>query len=48
MTRIRTISLLAVALVGLSACGMSESMDGDSDQGVFQITHTTKGTLYWE
>ena len=49
MTRLRTFSLLSIALVGLSACGMSEmNMDSDSDEGIFLITHTTKGTLYWE
>jgi hypothetical protein len=49
MTRLRTLSLLSIALVGLTACGMAEgAMDSDSDEGVFLITHTTKGTLYWE
>lgn len=48
MTRIRTFSLLTVALLGLSACGMSEAIDADSSEGIFLITHTTKGTLYWE
>ena len=49
MTRLRTFSLLSIALVGLTACGVGEaSMDSDSDEGVFTITHTTKGTLYWE
>jgi len=46
---IQTPALLSIALVGLTACGVGEaSMDSDSDEGVFTITHTTKGTLYWE
>ena len=48
MTRIRTLSLIALATLTLSACGMGESMDADSDEGVFAITHTTKGTVYWQ
>lgn len=49
MTRICSFSLLTVALVALSACGSSEaSMDSDSSAGISMITHTTKGTLYWE
>ncbi len=48
MTRMRTISLLTVALVALSACSIGENLDADSPDGIFTITHTTKGTLYWE
>lgn len=47
MNRLRLIALMSIAVVGLSAC-MSEGVDGDSDDGVFQITHTTKGTVYWQ
>lgn len=46
MTRIRNFTLIAFASVGLAACGMSEGVDQDSDEGVFMITHTTKGTVY--
>ena len=46
MTHIRTLSLIAIAALTLSACGMSEGIDADSDEGVFTITHTTKGTVY--
>ncbi|MCF2870559.1 hypothetical protein L0664_05735 [Octadecabacter sp. G9-8] len=48
MTRIRNFALIAFATVGLTACGMSEGIDADSDDGVFTITHTTKGTVYWQ
>ena len=44
----RTLSLIAIAALTLSACGMSEGIDADSDEGVFTITHTTKGTVYWQ
>lgn len=46
MTRLRLIALLSVATLTLSAC-MSEN-DTDSREGLVSITHTTKGTLYWE
>lgn len=48
MTRIRSLALLAAAAFTLTACGMSEGIDADSTAGIYQITHTTKGTLYWE
>lgn len=48
MAHIRKISLLTVALVGLSACMSERSMDRDSGGEYVTITHTTKGTLYWE
>ncbi|MDC1380234.1 hypothetical protein N8388_06240 [Octadecabacter sp.] len=48
MTRIRTLSLIAIAALTLSACGMLEGIDADADEGVFTITHTTKGTVYWQ
>ena len=48
MTRARLIALLTIATVGLSACGVSEGIDADSKDGMVLITHTTKGTLYWE
>jgi ABC-type glycerol-3-phosphate transport system substrate-binding protein len=48
MTHIRTLSLIAIAALTLSACGMSEGIDADSDEDVFTITHTTKGTVYWQ
>jgi hypothetical protein len=35
MTHIRTLSLIAIAALTLSACGMSEGIDADSDEGVF-------------
>ena len=44
MTKLRNFSLLSIALIGLTACGMAS----DSGDEVFLITHTTKGTLYWE
>jgi len=47
MTHIRKIAILTVALVSLSGC-LSEGIDQDSTEGVYTITHTTKGTLYWE
>lgn len=47
MTRIRTASLMMIALVGLSAC-MSEGIDSDSSEGIIMITHTTAGSVYWE
>ena len=47
MTRIRTMTILAITVMSLTAC-MSEGIDNDSDEGIFTITHTTKGTLYWE
>ncbi len=45
MKNIVRISLLTVALVSLGAC-MSGGSNSNSD--TFTITHTTKGTLYWE
>jgi len=47
MTRIRTLSFILIAFTGLSAC-MSEGIDADSDEGIYTITHTTKGTVYWQ
>jgi len=48
MTRLRTFALLSITTVALTACGMSEGIDADSADGVFAITHTTKGTVYWQ
>lgn len=47
MTHTLKFALLTAALVSLSAC-MSEGIDNDSDEGVFTITHTTRGTVYWQ
>lgn len=47
MSRFIKFAFLAVTVASLSAC-MSEGIDRDSDDGIFTITHTTKGTLYWE
>jgi len=47
MTRFRTLALMTLASVALSAC-MGEGIDADSTDGLITITHTTKGTLYWE
>ena len=48
MTRLRSFALLSATAFALTACGMSESIDSDSPDGIFTITHTTKGSLYWE
>jgi hypothetical protein len=47
MTGLRTAVLFMIASVGLTDC-MSEGIDGDSNQDIVQITHTTKASLYWE
>ena len=47
MTKLRTIAFMTVAALSLSAC-MSEGVDADSNSGLVQITHTTKGSLYWQ
>lgn len=48
MTRLRTFTFATLAAVGLSACMSEGSMDPDSNQGVFLITHTGPGTVYWQ
>ena len=47
MTRLRTAVLFMIASVGLTDC-IGEGIEGDSNQDIVQITHTTKGSLYWE
>lgn len=47
MKRFTLAALISVAVASLSAC-MSEGIDGDSNEGLVQITHTTKGSVYWQ
>ena len=47
MSRLCLATILLVTTLPLSAC-MSEGADRDSDDGYITITHTTRGTLYWE
>ena len=47
MTRLRSVDLMTIAAMSLSAC-LSEGIDQDSNEGIVQITHTTKGTVYWQ
>jgi len=45
MISLRLFALMSIT--ALSACSM-EGVDGDSGDGLIQITHTERGTLYWE
>ncbi len=47
MKRLRTFALLTLAATSLSAC-LSEGIDQDSTDGIMVITHTTRGTVYWQ
>ncbi|SLN17026.1 hypothetical protein [Pseudooctadecabacter jejudonensis] len=42
---LRALTLMTACLVTLAACSGS---NGDSTEGIITITHTERGTLYWE
>lgn len=48
MSRLFILVLALGSAAGLSACSVGETIDGDSAQGYVTITHTQRGTLYWE
>ena len=48
MSRILILALALPSTAGLTACTLGENVDGDSADGYITITHTQRGTLYWE
>ncbi|MEL6959332.1 MAG: hypothetical protein AAGL89_10320 [Pseudomonadota bacterium] len=48
MKRFMLLAALLTGTVSLSACAMGEGIDRDATGDYITITHTQRGTLYWE